>query len=235
MGESIAGTETVLWNGRDVFTFQRSGERKGLPWIEGQPLIDDLDLVAQVIATQFPEHVISTTPELGLKIPGEVLRHARVMRHSGHDLPTIQLADGLRFAPLTEADAERYAAAADLGYPPDHPDWQSDQVQQSIDMIHGKVVGPFHPASAIVEAEDGEIIAGALVTKFQGPWLSEFFRVAGAPRDTAGALLVHVITKTGPIGLAVTESNTRAIALYDRVGFTTEEISVTVKTGRSEA
>lgn len=235
MGESTDGTETVLWNGRDVFTFQRSGERKGLPWIEGQPLIDDFDLVAKVLATEFAEHVISTTPELGFKIPGEVLRHARVMRHSGHDLPTIQLADDLRIAPLTEADAERYAAAADLGYPPDHPDWQADQVQQSIDMIHGKVVGPFHLASSIVEDENGEIVAGALVTKFQGAWLSEFFRVPGAPRDTAGALLVHVIKQTGPIGLAVTESNSRAIALYECVGFMTEEISVSVKTGRNEA
>lgn len=219
----------------EVFRFTRSGTRRGLPWIEGQPLIDDLDLVATAIEKSFPEHVISTSPELGIKIRGEMIRHARLMSHAGKDVPPAELPLGLHFSPLTEADAERYAHAADLGYPPTHPDWLAEQVQQSIDMIHGKVVGPFHPASSIVENQMGNIVAGALITKFPNAWLSEFFRVPGAPKGTAAALLVHVLRKVGPMRLAVTESNTAAIALYERIGFITDEISITVKTGRSEA
>lgn len=228
-------SETLRWNNTEVFRFVRSGTRQGLPWIEGTPLVDDLELVAQALVATFPNHIISTSTELGLKIPGQIVRHARVMRHSGKQIPEISLESGLHFVPLTPADAQRYAHAADLGYPPDHPDWQADQVQQSIDMIEGKVVGTFNPASTIVESAEGAIIAGALVTKFPDAWLSEFFRVPGAPRGTAAALLAHVISKTGPIGLAVTESNTPAIALYERLGFTTEAISMTVKTERSEA
>lgn len=228
-------SETLRWNGVEVFSFTRSGLRQGLPWIEGQPLIEDLDLVAEAVASTFPAHIISTSPELGKKIPGEMVRHARLMRHNGKDLPVAELPSGLHFSLLTQADAERYAHAADLAYPPTHPDWLAEQVQQSIDMIDGKVVGPFHPGSSIVEDQSGEIVAGALITKFPDAWLSEFFRVPGAPKGTAAALLVHVLRTVGAMKLAVTESNTAAIALYERIGFTVEEISMTVKTASSEA
>lgn len=206
-----------------------------MPWIEGEPLTDDLALCAEALLATFPEHIISTSPELGFLIPGKLVRHARVMHHSAQNLAKVALPDGLFFAPLIESDADRFALASDSAYPPEHPDWNPGQVEQSVGMIKGELVGALNPASTVTVNESGEIVAGAIVTNFPMPWLGDFFRTAHAPRGTAEALMVEVLRKSGPLLLAVTESNTNAITFYERLGFTTQSRSVTVRTGRNEA
>lgn len=86
--------------------------------------------------------------------------------------------------------------------------------------------GPFLPEASFIAEEDGRPVAAALVTVWNGTPLLAFLFTA--PSHTGRGLARRLIRATmwalaergyHRLSLAVTESNTRARALYESMGF----------------
>lgn len=129
--------------------------------------------------------------------------------------------------------AEDLLAAVGSAYPPEHPDYQTDQAEQLGDLrgiLSGQLVGPLLPRSEVVLAGD-HVVATLLLSNapgqppFGGPWVSDVFRHRDPAYAGLGSLLLRralaglASDGRSSLGLAVTEGNP-ARQVYDRLGFT---------------
>ncbi|MFC5661731.1 GNAT family N-acetyltransferase [Kitasatospora misakiensis] len=240
------------------------GERDGRPWADRLEVVDpraDLTAQAAFVQTELAGWVVSGPFTLGEELVRQgatVLRHGHTMHRSLTDTPPPEgwaawartpFRDGLRAVPC-DRGAEELAPVSRAAFGPGHPDHvpaeeQGDQGEQGelgeqakvgklAALLAGQVIGPLLPSSALVVDGTDRVVAGAVLTDWNGlPWIAHVFRdpargYPGLGRDLLRRVIADVATGGATeIGLAVTEGN-RAQQLYEELGFTTTRSSLTV-------
>lgn len=182
--------------------------------------------------TSDPELVVAH-----LAAGGRVIRHFHVMSHSLAHLPDIDCPATLAIAPL---GAEEVLAHADeLGrmnyraYPASHPDHESMTPVGAVNYVRdtalGLVTGNFVDLSTVGRV-DGTLVGACFVTdrrddRWDGPWITDVFRDPDVPVKGVGrALIASSVARCQAdertnLGLAVTDANETARALYRSLGF----------------
>ncbi|WP_380284390.1 GNAT family N-acetyltransferase [Kitasatospora purpeofusca] len=231
------------------------GEREGRPWADRLEVVDPrADLAAQVayVRAELAGWVVSGPVELGQELVRQgavVLRHGHTMERELTDAPPAggweawartPLRDGLRAVPCDRGAAALVPATL-AAFGPGHPDHRPEEradgqpaVQRLSELLAGDVVGPLLPSSALVVDDADRVVAGAVLTDWDGlPWIASVFRdpalgYRGLGRDLLRRTVgdVALAGRTG-IGLAVTEGNA-ARRLYEEMGFTVTGTSLTV-------
>ncbi|MFF7458003.1 GNAT family N-acetyltransferase [Kitasatospora sp. NPDC008115] len=230
------------------------GEREGRPWADLLEVVDPrADLATQVayVRAEMAGWVVSGPVGLGQELVRQgaaVLRHGHSMQRELTDPPAggweawagAPLRDGFRAVPCDRAAAALVPATL-AAFGPGHPDHRPDEreddqhaLQRLAELLAGQVIGPLLPFSALVVNAADRVVAGAVLTDWDGlPWIASVFRdpALGYPglgrdllRRTVGAVALAGGTR---IGLAVTEGNT-ARRLYEEMGFTVTATSLTV-------
>ncbi|MFC5885821.1 GNAT family N-acetyltransferase [Kitasatospora sp. CM 4170] len=148
------------------------------------------------------------------------------------------LRNGLRAVPC-DRPADDLLASCRAAYAPGHPDHRPGREDEAHERLHllltGQLpVGPVLPSSALAVDGDDRVVAGAVLTDYDGtPWLSDVFRhpdlgYPGLGRDLLRrALADTAATGAARVGLAVTEGNP-ARRLYEDLGFQVTRSSLTV-------
>ncbi len=241
-------------DGVAVVRYER-GEREGRPWADRLEVVDpraDLAAQAAFVRTELAGWVVSGPLPLGEELVrrgATVLRHGHTMHRSLTDAPPpggwgawarTPLRDGLRTVPC-DRGAEELAPVSRAAFGPGHPDHlqAEDQGEQAkvgklAALLAGQVIGPLMPSSALVVDGTDRVVAGAVLTDWDGlPWIAHVFRdpargYPGLGRDLLRRVVAEVAAGGATeIGLAVTEGN-RAQRLYEELGFTTTRSSLTV-------
>lgn len=193
---------------------------------------------ADVIMASLPGWLVVGAPDLAAEL---LARGARLVRHAHEmtcDLRSAPPADpeppeGFRFIPCDRA-AEEIFPAWRAAYPPDHPDRRRMDDAALRGLLAGEVIGEVLPCSLLVVDTDDAVVAGVVVTGFQGrPWVGDVFRDPGrTPSGLGGRMLAAVRARAAAdgwerLGLAVTEGNP-ARRVYERLGFTVVRSAMTV-------
>ncbi|MGV9269012.1 GNAT family N-acetyltransferase [Kitasatospora sp. NPDC003701] len=260
----MAETEPDWRLGRDgdglpVVRYQR-GEREGRPWASllevlspGAAGLDEpvsaVDPV-EFVLSDMSGWIVSGNVEFGerlLRRGARTLRlgHAMLRELAGDPPPAgwadwarTPLRDGYRSVPC-DRDAEELAPALGAAFGPGHPDHRPDRDEQDgleelRALLAGRVVGPVLPSSTLVVDANDQVVAGALVTDFDGtPWIAHLFRRPDLGYPGLGRDLMHRVMGdlagrgTAELGLAVTEGNT-ARRLYESLGFRLTRSTLTV-------
>ncbi|MDY0813672.1 GNAT family N-acetyltransferase [Kitasatospora purpeofusca] len=256
-----AGSDWQYGYGADgvpLVRFER-GEREGRRWANRLEVVDpraDPAALAAFVQTELAGWVVSGPVGLGEELVrrgAAVLRHGHTMHRKLTDAPppggwagwaATPLRDGFRAVPC-DRGAEALAPASRAAFGPGHPDHRPDEgqgegqderasVRRIAELLSGQVIGPPLPASTLVVDGTDRVVAGAVLTDWDGlPWIAHVFRhpahgYPGLGRDLLRRVVAAVADGgAARIGLAVTEGN-RARQLYERLGFTTTHSSLTV-------
>ncbi|MFB6888270.1 GNAT family N-acetyltransferase [Kitasatospora sp. NPDC056327] len=239
-------------DGVAVVRYER-GEREGRPWADRLEVVDpraDLAAQAAYVRTELAGWVVSGPVELGQELVRQgstVLRHGHTMRRELTDAPPAEgweawartpLRDGLRAVPC-DRDAKELAPASLTAFGPGHPDHRPDDDEQTgtqrlAELLAGQIIGPVLPSSTLVVDGTDRVVAGAVLTDWDGlPWIAHVFRdpargYPGLGRDVLRRAVAAVAASgAAAVGLAVTEGN-RARRLYEEMGFTVTGTSLTV-------
>jgi hypothetical protein len=175
-----------------------------------------------------------------------LVRHAHVMRRHLAESDADELPDPswniLAFTASAQPPRPWTEVLPSLlgAYPPSHPDHlpggESLIDDYLIPYTSGGRLGPLiHQASGLAVAGD-EVVGGILVVDRpgEGPWISDIWRSPTPDRPGVGAALlmwsVKHLARSGQqtLGLAVTDSNSRARTVYSRAGFIVETTAWTV-------
>ncbi|MFF1904908.1 GNAT family N-acetyltransferase [Kitasatospora sp. NPDC058218] len=260
----MAETEPDWRLGRDidglpVVRYQR-GEREGRPWASllevlgpGAPgvgeAVSTVDPV-EFVLSDMSGWIVSGPVDFGerlLRRGARALRlgHAMLRDLAGDPPPAgwadwalTPLRDGYRSVPC-DRDAEELAPALGAAFGPGHPDHRPDRDEQAglaelRALLAGRIVGPVLPSSALIVDADDQVVAGAVVTDFDGtPWIAHVFRhpglgYPGLGRDVMRRVMADLADRGSPeMGLAVTEGNA-ARHLYESLGFRLTKSTLTV-------
>ncbi|WP_051754773.1 GNAT family N-acetyltransferase [Kitasatospora purpeofusca] len=252
-----AGSDWQYGYGADgvaVVRFEQ-GEREGRPWADRLEAVDpgaDPAALAAFVRKELAGWVVSGPVRLGEELVRQgaaVLRHGHTMHRDLVDAPPpggwaawadTPLRDGFRAVPC-DRGPEALVPASRAAFGPGHPDHRPDEgrddrssVLRIAELLSGQVIGPLLPASTLVVDGTDRVVAGAVLTDWDGlPWIAHVFRhpshgYPGLGRDLLRRVLAEVAAGgTTRIGLAVTEGN-RARQLYEELGFTTTHSSLTV-------
>ncbi len=225
-------------------------ERDGRPCADllvRRPGIGAVD-AARDIRTTLPGWLAATAdPELAQALLAEgasLVRHAHVMRRP---LTTdVAVSSTWTILPFTD-EAEPPRPWTDVlpnflaAYPPDHPDHLPGGVELIEDYLipytRGARLGPLICAASGLAVLDETVVGGILVVDRpgEGPWVSDIWRGPDPDYRGVGAALVAwssaALAHAGftSLGLAVTESNARARAVYGRSGFIVEQTAWTMR------
>ncbi|MFE7189992.1 GNAT family N-acetyltransferase [Kitasatospora sp. NPDC057541] len=231
------------------------GEREGRPWADQLEVVDprgDLPALAGYVRAEMAGWVVSGPVELGQELVRQgasVLRHGHTMHRELTGAPPAEgweawartpLRDGFRTVPC-DRPAEALVAASMAAFGPGHPDHRPEEadgdrlaVRRLAELLAGEVIGPLLPVSALVVDEADRVVAGAVLTDWDGlPWIAHVFRdpalgYPGLGRDLLRRVLADLVAGgRTEIGLAVTEGN-RAQRLYEEMGFSVTSSSLTV-------
>ncbi|GAA1386372.1 hypothetical protein GCM10009639_10100 [Kitasatospora putterlickiae] len=231
------------------------GEREGRPWADLLEVVDPrADLAAQVayVRAELAGWVLSGPVGLGLELVRQgatVLRHAHSMRRELTEGPPAggweawartPLRTGFRAVPCDRGAAALVPATL-AAFHPGHPDHRQEEgasepllVQRLSELLAGDIVGPPLPSSALVVNDADRVVAGAVLTDWDGlPWIASVFRdpalgYPGLGRDLLRRVVGDVaLAGRTAIGLAVTEGNPARL-LYEEMGFTATGTSLTV-------
>ncbi|MER5353729.1 GNAT family N-acetyltransferase [Kitasatospora sp. NPDC002551] len=232
------------------------GEREGRPWADQLEVLDpraDLATAVAYVRTELAGWVVSGPVELGEELVRQgatVLRHGHTMRRELADAPPpaegweawarTPLRDGFR-AVACDRGAAALVPATLAAFGPGHPDHRPEEagddqpaVQRLAELLAGEIIGPLLPSSALVVDDTDRVVAGAVLTDWDGlPWIASVFRdpalgYPGLGRDLLRRAVGEVALAGGnAVGLAVTEGN-RARRLYEEMGFTATGTSLTV-------
>ncbi|MFF2349873.1 GNAT family N-acetyltransferase [Kitasatospora sp. NPDC058115] len=239
----------------DALVRYERGEREGRPWADQLEVVDPrADLAAQVayVRAEMAGWVVSGPVGLGEELVRQgstVLRHGHTMeRKLAGAAPdggweawaSTPLRAGFRVVPC-DRPAGELAPGSLAAFGPGHPDHRPEDagnapsaVDRLAELLAGEVIGPLLPSSALVVDDADRVVAGAVLTDWDGlPWIAHVFRdpAHGYP-GLGGDLLRRTVADVAlagrsAIGLAVTEGN-RARRLYEEMGFTVTRSSLTV-------
>ncbi|MFJ9947196.1 GNAT family N-acetyltransferase [Kitasatospora sp. NPDC091207] len=238
----------------------RRGEREGRPWASALEVlttgtagvdgpVSTVDPV-EFVLSDMSGWIVSGRVEFGERL---LRRGARMLR-LGHtmlrdlagdpppagwpDWARTPLRDGYRSVPC-DRDAEALTPALGAAFGPGHPDHRPDHDARTVHedlrtLLAGRIVGPVLPSSALVVDPDDRVVAGAVVTDFEGvPWIAHLFRhpdlgYPGLGRDLMRRVMADLAGRGNPeMGLAVTEGNA-ARGLYTSLGFRFTRSTMTV-------
>jgi ribosomal protein S18 acetylase RimI-like enzyme len=234
--------------GRRLLTYVE-GVRDGQPWAD-LVVLDPGVGVAEAAGALLRDRagwVVSGTPELGaalLAAGGRPVRHAHTMERDLADVPTgwgeAALPDGVGLLAPSDRLVEDVVAAHEAAFGPGHPDRAYDTrgavgSRESLGhLLAGAVLGPLLPGSALAVAASGDVV-GAMTIHHRGDlaWVGTVFRHPDPAYAGLGSAMLRRALAILPYagrtraGLAVTEGNP-ARGLYERLGFTVTDTSLTV-------
>ncbi|MER6401276.1 GNAT family N-acetyltransferase [Kitasatospora sp. NPDC001603] len=245
-------------DGLPVVRYQR-GEREGRPWAgllevmgpgtPGGEAVSAVDPV-EFVLTDMSGWVVSSRVGFGERLRRRGARPLRLghtmLRDLAGDPPPAgwpdwartPLREGYRSVPC-DRTAEELAPALGAAFGPGHPDHRPDHdertsLEELRSLLAGGVVGPVLPSSALVVDADDRVVAGAVVTDYEGlPWIAHVFRhpelgYPGLGRDLMRRVMADLAGRGNPgMGLAVTEGNA-ARRLYESLGFRLTRSTLTV-------
>ncbi len=166
------------------------------------------------------------------------VRHANIYRHrineAERDRWPRPLPSGLRFAAL-DRSVEEMAAVSLAAYPSDHPDFETDDLNETASVLKGLIdgsdLGPLLKDASAVVLDGDSMVAVCILNAMPRPgsssyepWVSEVFRLPNpAYGGTGAALLDRAIAELAragetSVGLAVTVGNA-AERVYRDLGF----------------
>jgi ribosomal protein S18 acetylase RimI-like enzyme len=231
-------------DGVPVLTYLE-GVRDGRPWADLVEAVgpDPVPLILDQLAGW----AVSAPVQLGRELVARgatVIRHAHAMSRdlAGDPPPTswaaLEPSAGVRVVPCDRTAAEIFPAWR-AAYPADHPDWNRRGDAQALTddlepLLAGRQIGPLLPCSRLAVDGDDRVVAGAIITDWDGnPWAGDVFRQPGDRYAGLGSLVLRRALAAAAaaglprVGLAVSDGNP-ARRLYERLGFTVTETALTV-------
>ena len=174
------------------------------------------------------------------------VRHAHILTHFLDGLEQPDLPAHLRYVPCDRAPEDViHAWLAAFG--PEHP----DHVGQSADsilhhevapLLNGTLVGPVLPCSVLAVNERDEVVAGVVVTDWNGmPWISSGFRdPVRSPKGLGTKLLLYTLRSAAADGFSaltgsVSADNGPSLHMCAKLGFQPVSTFMTVSYGCNDS